>query len=85
MAGRWRCLLKRLDVKLNNVPHIVAACIVLHNLCETAGDVFLAEWTQDIPSDPPNVVTTATSTGRQAGAPIRNAIARYFSTTSTRS
>lgn len=34
--------LKRLNFKLDNVPHVVLACIVLHNKC---GDDYLKEWT----------------------------------------
>ena len=40
LKGRWRCLLKRLDMKLSHVPHVVAACICLHNMCEIFGDDF---------------------------------------------
>ena len=45
LKGRWRCLLKRMDCKLENVPHAVSACIVLHNMCELYGDNFLKKWT----------------------------------------
>ena len=37
LKGRWRCLLKRLDFKLENIQHVVAACVVLHNMCEMFG------------------------------------------------
>ena len=36
LKGRWRCLLKRLDVDVSVVPEVVAAC-VLH-ICELHGD-----------------------------------------------
>ena len=41
---RWRCLLKRLDVLCEDVPKLVAACCVLHNVCEIHGDAFDSEW-----------------------------------------
>ena len=41
----WRCLLKRLDFKLENVPHVVATCVVLHNMCKIFGDHCSEEWT----------------------------------------
>ena len=44
LKGRWRCLLKRLDFKLENVVPVVASCVVLHNLCEKFGDSFREEW-----------------------------------------
>jgi hypothetical protein len=37
LKGRWRCLLKRMDYHLSNVPHVVATCVVLHNVCESLG------------------------------------------------
>lgn len=44
LKGRWRCLLKRLDVTCEDVPELVAACSVLHNVCEIHGDAFDEEW-----------------------------------------
>lgn len=43
LKGRWRCLLKRLDIDISDVPIIVAAC-VLHNICENQGEMFREEW-----------------------------------------
>ena len=43
LKGRWRCLLKRLDVDIRNVPEVVAACCVLHNVCEIHGEEFSDE------------------------------------------
>ena len=44
LKGRCRCLLKRLDVHVNNVPVVVAACCVLHNICEVHSENFDNEW-----------------------------------------
>ena len=42
LKGRWRCLLKRLDVNVCDVPQLVAACCVLHNICEIhAGNILM--------------------------------------------
>ena len=27
-------------------PNVVATCVVLHNVCEQYGDVYLEEWTE---------------------------------------
>ena len=61
---------------------MVAASVILHNLYETAEDLCLAEWTLDVPSHQliSNAVATTTSSGREDGALIRNAIAQYFCT-----
>ena len=44
LKGRWRCLLKRIDLHVNNIPHVVAACATLHNICEISGDHCLTDW-----------------------------------------
>ena len=42
LKGRWRCLLKHLDVTTCDVPELVAACCVLHNIiCEIHGDTLM--------------------------------------------
>ena len=48
LKGRWRILLKRIDLHLKNVPELVSACLVLHNICIIFGDDFWkAEWMQE--------------------------------------
>ena len=80
LKGRCRCLLKRLDFKLENVPYIVSACMVLHNMCEMYGDNCLTEWTGHTPPDLCTPVTTTTASGTN-GAGIRNAIMQHLSST----
>lgn len=78
LKGRWRCLLKWLDIKLHNVPHVVAACVILHNVCETYGDMCLDEWADHTPLD--SAASAITSSNYQDdGANIRNAIATHLS------
>ncbi|XP_033976317.1 protein ANTAGONIST OF LIKE HETEROCHROMATIN PROTEIN 1-like [Trematomus bernacchii] len=45
LKGRWRCLMKRNDCNMDNIKIQVAACCVLHNLCERRGDEYREEWT----------------------------------------
>ena len=40
LKGHWRCLLKRLDNNLENIPHILACC-VLHNITQLKGDSYI--------------------------------------------
>uniref|UniRef100_A0A3Q3LN85 DDE Tnp4 domain-containing protein n=1 Tax=Labrus bergylta TaxID=56723 RepID=A0A3Q3LN85_9LABR len=47
LKGRWRCLLKKTDIDVSMMPRVVAACCVLHNMCEQLGDCFLPEWNAD--------------------------------------
>ena len=32
LKGKQRCLMKRIDAHISNVPGIVEACVVLHNV-----------------------------------------------------
>ncbi|MFS7967341.1 putative harbinger transposase-derived nuclease domain-containing protein [Helianthus anomalus] len=34
LKGRWACLQKRTEVKLQDLPVVLGACCVLHNICE---------------------------------------------------
>ncbi|KAG6929024.1 hypothetical protein G0U57_006683, partial [Chelydra serpentina] len=40
LKGCWRSLLTHSDLSETNIPIVIAACCVLHNLCET----FMAGW-----------------------------------------
>ena len=44
LKGRWRCLMKRNDIELTTLTNVVAACCILHNLCEMQQDSFWPEW-----------------------------------------
>uniref|UniRef100_A0A3Q3B3H0 Protein ANTAGONIST OF LIKE HETEROCHROMATIN PROTEIN 1 n=1 Tax=Kryptolebias marmoratus TaxID=37003 RepID=A0A3Q3B3H0_KRYMA len=48
LKGRWRCLLKKSDMNVSMMPRVVAACCVLHNICERRGDAFLPEWSVEM-------------------------------------
>lgn len=48
LKGRWRCLLKKSDLDVSMMPKVVAACCVLHNVCERRGDAFLPEWSVEM-------------------------------------
>ncbi|CAM5126002.1 unnamed protein product [Eretmochelys imbricata] len=43
----WRCLLTRLDLSATNIPIVISACCVLHNICESKGEMFMAGWEID--------------------------------------
>ena len=77
LKGRWHCLLKRNDINVHDVPTVVAACCVLHNICETRGENFEDQWMQDVD----NVLLSGSSTDgiHDDGRDIRQAILSYFS------
>lgn len=38
LKARWSCLQKRTEVKLQDLPVVLGACCVLHNICEMRGE-----------------------------------------------
>ncbi|KAJ0033725.1 hypothetical protein NQD34_000832, partial [Periophthalmus magnuspinnatus] len=40
LKGRWRTLMKRNDSRNKSVKHVVAACVVLYNFCESLKVVY---------------------------------------------
>ena len=42
--GRWRILLKRIDMPLKQVSNLVTTYICLHNLCIIYEDEFDMQW-----------------------------------------
>ncbi|KFK29537.1 hypothetical protein AALP_AA7G147000 [Arabis alpina] len=43
LKGRWACLQKRTEVKLQDLPYVLGACCVLHNICEMRKEEMLPE------------------------------------------
>ena len=79
LKGRWRCLLKRLDVSVRDVPELVAACCVLHNMCEVHGDTFNEEWLEGVESGCDTSTNIVGSSQSESGVNIRQAVTAYFS------
>ena len=79
LKGRWRCLLKRLDVSVRDVPELVAACCVLHNImCEVHSDTFNEEWLEGIESSIDRSTAVVGSSQSESGENIRQALMLYF-------
>ncbi|KAH0653075.1 hypothetical protein KY285_030609 [Solanum tuberosum] len=59
MKARWSCLRKRTEVKLQDLPVVLGACCVLHNICEMRGEQLNPELRFDLFDDemvPENIV-----------------------------
>ena len=83
LKARWRRLMKRNDMIVRNVPNVIAAACVLHNMCEIHGDTFDESWAtteSDDPSQPPDREPGdgPSSTITAAGYSIREALIHHF-------
>jgi len=64
LKGRWRRLMKRNDMNVDNTPHVItAAC----NICEIHGEHFNDTWIQNVDGDydQPETVARDTNTKRE--------------------
>ena len=80
LKARWRRLCKSNDMIVENVPSVITACCILHNVCEVHGDRFNERWIEDngnLLEQPSSAGTTAVTSG--AASTIRNALVQYYS------
>ena len=77
--GRWRCLRTRLAVSVTEVPELVGACCILHNICQLHGEGFDTQWFEDCEHDSPNDPAPSVSRlGGGSGDRVRTALTEYF-------
>nr|XP_023654070.1 protein ANTAGONIST OF LIKE HETEROCHROMATIN PROTEIN 1-like [Paramormyrops kingsleyae] len=78
LKGRWRCLLKRNDCKLELTKKMALACCVLHNICEEHGDAFLDEL-PDMHADlQPPTSSVPSEEAHAEGIAVQAALMDYF-------
>lgn len=58
----------------DNIPNIITACCVLHNICQIHGDVFNEDGLQDVNEDGSN----ANGGSHGSGSDVRNTLIEYF-------
>ncbi|XP_065849088.1 protein ALP1-like [Euphorbia lathyris] len=51
LKSRWSCLQKRTEVKLQDLPVVLGACCVLHNICEMRNEEIVEEQRYEIYDD----------------------------------
>lgn len=76
LKGRWRCLLKKLDISIDFVPDLVAVCCVSHNICEVNGEAFNMELLQRVERD--EVHCSDVSETILPAENIRQTLSNYF-------
>ena len=49
------------DMHIENVPNVVGACCMLHNICEIHNDTFNEEWLQNMNEDGADTIAASSS------------------------
>ena len=75
--GAWRCLLKRIDINVRNVPELIAACCTLHNICKVHEDSFDEDWLEAVEVTRGAEANDGTIQS-ESGDSIRRALISYF-------
>lgn len=72
--------LKHNEMCVENVPNVITAACVLHNICETHHEHFNETWIQSSNEEYEQPITTVASRDSPSGPPqdIRNALVQYF-------
>ena len=70
-------MLKRLDVDVGDVPEVVAACCVLHNICECYGEEFSEEWLDGVESQGSECSSVAAQP-QDSAVGIRDTLTSHF-------
>lgn len=82
LRARWQCLSKRNDCGLDVVPTMILACCILHNVCESHGDAFKAEWQEEVAEaespQPSHKQLPSTSTDHSPAEEVRQLFCDYF-------
>ncbi|XP_065423512.1 uncharacterized protein LOC135975653 isoform X1 [Chrysemys picta bellii] len=82
LKGPWRSL-TRSDLSQRNLPIVISACCVLHNLCESKGETFMAGWEAEanrLAADYAQPDTRAIRRAHQEALCIREALKTSFMT-----
>uniref|UniRef100_A0A4W6E1E7 DDE Tnp4 domain-containing protein n=1 Tax=Lates calcarifer TaxID=8187 RepID=A0A4W6E1E7_LATCA len=82
LRARWQCLSKRNDCGLDVVPTMILACCILHNMCESHGDDFKAEWQVEVAEaespQPSHKQLLSTSMDQSHAEEVRHLFCEYF-------
>ena len=63
---------------IENIPNMVGACCVLHNICEIHNDTFNEEWLQDMNEDGADTIAASSSNSVGSCNDIRDTLIEYF-------
>lgn len=81
LKGRFGMLKRAMDVNLEDLPHVVYACFVLHNFCEVNGESVMEEQVEAAIQYDRNfqpAPSTAPDSNNTEGKSVRRVLTRYF-------
>ena len=71
-------LMKRNDMDIENVPYMVTACCILHNMCVIHGDAFNELWVEAMNNSTQPATSMGDNTSSSIAQAIRNALVDYY-------
>ena len=72
--------MKRNDMSIHNIPFVITACCILHNICKLHGDSFNDLWLENVDmSTQPETPRAKGSNAHNTAKAIRNALVKYYS------
>ena len=78
LKARWRRLMKRNDMDIENVPCMVTACCILHNMCVIHGDTFNELWLESMNNSTQPAASVGDNNSSSIAQAIRNALVDYY-------
>ena len=80
LKARWRRLMKRNDMNISNIPEVVTATCILHNMCEVHGEYFNDSWLREIEDSslPHPTSSSVRDEGSLRAKQVRDALVYYF-------
>ena len=84
LKARFGCLRRDMDINLEELPHVIYACFVLHNFCELnnealSDDIIRNTITYDRASQPQTAANRYISDSNKAeGKRVRRVLTNYF-------
>ncbi|KAM7315650.1 hypothetical protein ISCGN_005433 [Ixodes scapularis] len=82
LKGRFRIILKQIEVRIDNVIADVRACCTLHNICETLNDSVGKQWVKDVrkveKDDKLEQLSHKTKAKMDSGTAVCAALVAYF-------
>ena len=78
LKGRFKCIAKRLDLRVDNCVLVVSACCTLHNYCELSQQTFDESWLGDIQVNYTRTNQVGSLRQDRNASAIRDAILQYL-------